>query len=373
LKSKPTFALKDQLINSEKVDLLIHYLKKAKPSFGDKKFRQTILKTLPELELKERLQFITSCLHGFLPQDYPKAVQLLLEALPPQLDPNLEDDDFGEFIFWSYSLYIATFGCQKKYLNISFKALREITKRFSAEEAIRFFINQFPDESFTFLNSCVKDKNYHVRRWVSEGTRPKLPWAQKITFDLEKPLVLLDQLYFDSTRYVTRSVANHLNDISKTHPSLVIQKLQQWQSEGKQHQKEMDYLTRHALRTLTKQGHTKALSLLGFKNNPKVLLKNFTLEKKNIRLNSNLHFSFSLYSTKNEKLIINYLIENTQKKNKKVFKLKQVELNKNTELKIEKSHPFKLMTTRSLHEGEHQLSIQINGKEFHSTLFKLKL
>ena len=81
---------------------------------------------------------------------------------------------------------MATYGCTADYLEISLDALKEITKRFSAEDAIRYFINAFPDKTLIFLLDCSNNDNYHVRRWASEGTRPKLPWSQKLTIDYYK-------------------------------------------------------------------------------------------------------------------------------------------------------------------------------------------
>ena len=114
-------------------------------------------------------------------------------------------------------------------MEISLKGLKEITKRFSAEDAIRYFLNAFPDKTLTFLIDCARDENYHVRRLATEGTRPKLPWAQKLTIDYHLALPILEILHGDKTRYVTRSVANHLNDISKIDPDLVLDTLRKWQ------------------------------------------------------------------------------------------------------------------------------------------------
>jgi 3-methyladenine DNA glycosylase AlkC len=47
---------------------------------------------------------------------------------------------------------------------------------------------------------------------------PTLPWAKRIEADPLSMLPLLDALFADPTRFVTRSVANHLNDIAKTAP-----------------------------------------------------------------------------------------------------------------------------------------------------------
>jgi 3-methyladenine DNA glycosylase AlkC len=65
-----------------------------------------------------------------------------------------------------------------------------------------------------------------VRRLVSEGSRPRLPWGLQLKSLIQDPsptLPLLRALQDDPSEYVRRSVANHLNDIAKDHPALVAQ------------------------------------------------------------------------------------------------------------------------------------------------------
>ncbi|MEO0458948.1 MAG: DNA alkylation repair protein, partial [Cyanobacteria bacterium P01_A01_bin.114] len=197
MKAKPSFSLKDQLFNPEKVNYLGTLITQAFPEFSQQQFHQAVVTAFPKLELKERIAHITACLHQYLPDDYPGALAIILRSLPPELDPSKTDDDFGDFIFAPLSLFVATYGCTADYLNSSLNALKEITKRFSAEDAVRYFINAFPSETFSFLLDCAKDDNYHVRRWASEGTRPKLPWSQKLITDYKQPLPLLEILYGD--------------------------------------------------------------------------------------------------------------------------------------------------------------------------------
>ncbi|MEY8839420.1 hypothetical protein AB9K41_10370, partial [Cribrihabitans sp. XS_ASV171] len=110
----------------------------------------------------------------------------------------------------------------------------------------------------------VDHSHYHVRRLVSEGTRPRLPWGQGVSLAITDPLPLLDRLHADPTRYVTRSVANHLNDIARTDPHTVLDRLARWREEGRQRPEERDWIERHALRGLVKAGHEGALAHLGF-------------------------------------------------------------------------------------------------------------
>ncbi|MBK9613686.1 hypothetical protein [Candidatus Amarobacter glycogenicus] len=66
----------------------------------------------------------------------------------------------------------------------------------------------------------------------------------------------------DPAETVRRSVANHLNDITKDNPDLVLHTLQRW-NDG-QPSVETVWITRHALRSLVKAGHPEALALQGF-------------------------------------------------------------------------------------------------------------
>ena len=182
-----------------------------------------------------------------------------------------------------------------------------MTKRFSVEFPIRSFINAYPEQTLSFLLKCATDKNYHVRRLASEGTRPKLPWAKNISIAYDEPVTILDQLFADSTRYVTRSVANHMNDISKVDPELVVKTQKRWQKSGKQTDAEMKFITKHSLRTMEKQGHSAALKMLGYIK-PEIQLTNFKINATEVVIGGALEFTFSITSTvaKAQPLLIDY-------------------------------------------------------------------
>ncbi len=107
--------------------------------------------------------------------------------------------------------------------------LHAITQRFTAEWAIRPFIVAHPALCFATLERWVDDPSVHVRRLVSEGSRPRLPWGLQLKSLIADPtptLPLLEALQDDASEYVRRSVANHLNDIAKDHPQLIAQWLE---------------------------------------------------------------------------------------------------------------------------------------------------
>lgn len=366
--------LKDELFNAKRVHKIASEIKAVYPLFEQERFESDVNAGFPQLELKERMVHIAQMLKRYLPVEYPEAVGVILDALPEPLDENKSDNDFGDFIYASYAEYIREQGCNDIYLQISIDALREITKRFSVEYAIRDFINHYPNETLAMLESCSLSTNYHERRLASEALRPKLPWAKKLTIQHETSLYILNNIYFDKARFVTRSVANHLNDLSKIDPDLVISLLHRWKREGKQNQTEMTWMIKHALRTLIKQGHSEALSLLGYQKDPKIKVEKLSFVSDRVAVGESLGFVCDIIAHEDVKLLIDYVVHfqtKTGKLNPKVFKIKKYELMEGELLRIEKQHPFKLMSTRRLYAGEHKVELQINGKVVASKQFVL--
>lgn len=358
--------LKDILFNKTKVDQLATELSRAHPSFQKGKFIKDVMSKFPELELKARITWIAECLKKYLPENYRDAVNVIIKALPSPNNPELTDNDFGQFIHAPYGEYVARYGCNKNDLSFSLDALYQLTMRFSAEDAIRYFINAFPAETLKTLLKWSKDKHYHVRRLCSEGTRPKLPWSQKISIPVSAPISILDNLFYDKTRFVVRSVANHINDISKTHAELAIETLSRWKQSEKQKPAEMDYLIRHALRTLIKNGNQQALNLLGISHEADVSISNLKVPAE-VKMNSALEFSFSIKAKENAHVIADYILSFQNKSGKlnsrKVFKLKKLSLTKGENIVLTKRHPLREhMTTRKLFRGKHEIVIQVNGK-----------
>lgn len=353
------FSLKDQLFNPEKVAYLGDL-------FGfDQNFNVAVLARFPELELKQRITWIAEVLEEYLPEDFEAAAKLISEALPPPLDPSLSDGDFGDFIFAPLSEYVVRNGMNAAHLKTSLKLLRRLTKRFSVEYAIRHFLNEYPDETMAVLSKWARDKNYHVRRLVSEGTRPTLPWGMKIGLDIRDPILFLDQLHADSTRFVTRSVANHLNDIAKKDPALAIKTLKNWRKSARQDSKELDWMTRHALRSLVKQGNPKAMKLLGYHPAPAITVTEIDAQT-NVDIGELLPFTFTITADRDENLIVDYVIDFVKANGAtapKVFKIKTMSLKAGETCKIVKKHRFvKGATTFTHYAGEHRLTLQINGK-----------
>ena len=374
---KEKFSLKDELYNPQKIEMIAKEIKEVYPSFEADKFSKETLEKFPTLELKERIYHIGDMLHKYLPSDYQEAVNILLQALPAELDPSKSDDDFGDFIYAPYAEYVTAYGCSEEALDFSLYALSEITKRFSVEFALRDFINHYPAQTLAILEECAKSENYHQRRLASEGLRPKLPWAKKLTIDYHEGIKLLELLYHDTTRYVTRSVANHLNDIAKLDAPLVIETLKCWKKSKKQETKEMDFIIRHALRTLVQEGNEDALLMLGYSKMPPIKVKKIRLHTPSVKVGEALEFEVEIVAHDDAMLMVDYVVHFQTKAGKlspKVHKLKKIELVKGETIVLKKKHLFKAnMSTRTLYAGEHLLEVQVNGSIVSSESFTLKV
>jgi 3-methyladenine DNA glycosylase AlkC len=373
---KEKFSLKDQLFNESKIIKIANDIARVYPVFKKDKFIKIVVQSFPELELKQRITHIAECLRNHLPESYPDALEIILNSLPEPCNPTLYDNDFGDFIYAAHSDFVAQFGCTAEHVHISLHALEEITMRFSVEYAIRNFINAFPDETLKKIQEWSKHPHYHVRRLASEGTRPKLPWGIKIGLTVEAPLSILDTLHVDSTRFVTRSVANHLNDIAKTHPELVLEKLKQWKTQKSQNPKELDFIFRHSLRTLIKNGDSRALELIGISALPKIQIQKITVSE-SVQMNEYLEKTIAFVVKEDCALLIDYVIHFQSSRGEmnsvKVFKWKQISAKKNEQIQLSKRHEMKqFMTTRTLYPGKHQWALQVNGAIIHQQEFILK-
>lgn len=354
-------------INESVVKKIAKSIEDVYPEFKTKEFIK-LSKHLDPLELKGRVLLITSELRKFLPEDYKKALPILVKAM--------EKGDLSGFTLWPFSEYISQFGLE--HFDDSLKAMYRLTQRFTAEFAIRPFLLKDHKKVLKTLEKWVDDKDVHIRRWISEGTRPLLPWGQKIPLFVMDPthtLLFLDKLRFDEELYVRKSVANHLNDISKNHPQVVIDVLRMWSKDvPDKHQEKIHWIKRHALRTLIKKGHPGALKLMGIDGKAKIKLGKVSLNKKRYKLNDKLVFEFevSSTSTKTQKLVVDYAIDFVKangKKGKKVFKLKTFEIDPKEKVTLKKSHSLKPITTMKYYTGIHHLMLQVNGEMMESIEF----
>ncbi|WP_370401756.1 DNA alkylation repair protein [Sulfitobacter sp. JB4-11] len=367
------FLLKDHLFNAQSIGQLAAEYAAGLPGFDADRFVTETLDGFPERELLARLEWIADCLEPHLAPDFPTMADQLEACMPPPLDPALRDDDFGQFIHAVPGILAVRHGLEDhcaRALDLIYAA----TQRFSMEFYIRPFLNRWPEETLARLAVWAEDENYHVRRLVSEGTRPRLPWAKAVTLDTAQRVPLLSALHADPTRFVTRSVANHLNDITKTDPELVLGLLKDWAKQGRQDAKELEWMTRHALRTLVKAGHAGALAHLGYRGDVAVRAS-LDLGPSAIPIGAVLPVQCTLSADVDLPVLVDYRIRFVRpggKRAEKVFKLKQARITAGKPLTLGKSHRLKGdATTFTLHPGVHRVFLQVNGVDVAEASFTL--
>jgi len=376
------FLMKDS-INSRVLKELALRIKKNHKRFDDQKFVSSISSKLKNLELKERISLVTQSLYEHLPQDFEKSVNILIKSLPEELPNHSKGiegygsdmlDSLHGFIMISVTNFVSKYGIDN--YEVSMDALSIMTSRFSAEEAARYFIQRYPSRTLKIYKKWCVNKNMHIRRLVSESTRPRLPWTMQLRDFIDDPrdiLPLLEQLKGDKELYVRRSVANNLNDISKDNPDIVIKILKKW---NKDKSNEMKWLIKHSLRTLIKMGDPEALKLIGFQPNPDIKVQKLILKNKKVDFGSSLSFKVKIksLSVKDQWLMIDHVIHHMKANGKltpKVFKLKKIKLKAHEILEFDKEHPIKSISTREYYAGKHEVQLQINGKRYPKVSFDL--
>ncbi|SFC96554.1 hypothetical protein [Pseudoalteromonas denitrificans] len=343
--------------------------------FNKEEFIFQTLSGIDELELKQRVSHIIHILNTHLPNDFYMTSQILLQV-KENWDWGEPDDSYNSFAAWPIIDYVSIYGIE--YPEISLEVLKNLTCLFSAEFAIRPFIVKYPEYCLSQFKLWINDEDEHVRRLVSEGTRPRLPWGLQLKQFIKDPtpnLPLLDHLKMDKSLYVRRSVANHLNDIAKDNADVVINTCKTW-CKSVSKNKELQWLVKHATRTLIKAGHKDAFSLLGYTQDPKIKVSNINLSHNKVEMGKEVSFEFELNSDsdKQQNLVIDYalhFIKANGQQSAKVFKLKTLFLARNETCLLSKKHSFKAISTRKYYIGEHKIEIFINGVSVKTKSFDL--
>ena len=338
------------------------------PPFNKKKFLASIFDEQWEnRELKQRMHHTAIVINDTLSGNFAEKIAVLNQVAP------YCDDGFLGILFPDF---VQTYGLEESNKALSIDALEHFTKYSSSEFAVRPFIIKYTDEMMSKMTEWAKHENHHVRRLASEGCRPRLPWAMALpAFKKDPSLILpiLEILKNDISEYVRRSVANNLNDISKDHPDLVLKIATNWLGESK----EVDWIVKHACRTLLKKGNAQAMSLFGFAAPNDIQVSNLQIEDNTIAIGSETYFSFTITNSTNTSTKLRleygvYYMKSNGKQNRKVFKISEKKYNANSSETIRKKQHFKNLTTRKHYIGEHKLSIIINGVEKEIITFKLK-
>ncbi|MBB5836860.1 DNA alkylation repair protein [Kribbella italica] len=323
---------------------------------------------LAGMAFSDRGRLVRDALLADLPAGYAPADKLFRAALAR--------DDFSGWMIWPVTEAVAVRATAAGSFEEGLELLALLTPRLTAEFALRTFLAADLERTLATVGTWTKHPDEHVRRLASEGTRPRLPWAKQVREILAHPEVtreILDALRHGESAYVRRSVANHLNDVSRANPALAVDIATSWLADAAE---TTPQLVRHALRTLIKAGDPAALALLGYAPPAAITVDGPLLSVAGVTVGESLEFTFD---ARNEgpdevRLAIDYVVHHVKANGTltpKVFKLTTRTLAPGESVSLAKRHSFKPISTRRYYDGEHALELQINGHPFGRATFTL--
>jgi 3-methyladenine DNA glycosylase AlkC len=326
--------------------------------------------SFPDLGLRDRVTLVRDALLHDLPEGYGESAGLIRAAL--------SDPSFSGWRIWPVSEAVAVLATASTEADLGdgLELTAALTPRLTCEFALRIFLNSSLEATLDAALRWTSSPDEHVRRLASEGTRPLLPWAAQVPALRQNPgatLPILEALRRDSSETVRRSVANHLNDISRLNPELAVATAERWQADPDERTAK---LVRQALRTLIKQGDSGALATLGFGSPEGLTVEGPHLATPQVAIGDSLTFDAALRNdaAAPAKIAVDYVIH-FQKANgtlaPKVFKLTTRTLAPGERLVLTRSHSLRPITTTRYHEGAHALELQVNGLRHGRVAFEL--
>lgn len=343
------------------------------PAFDREAFLSRTLADFENLEIMDRARRISAELALALPGDRAVSIEILLASLKGGGEGPLLTG-MGAFVYLPYVFFVAEQGLE--HFEISMRAQYELTKVFTAEFSIRAFLDARPEETLDRLRQWARDPDEHVRRLVSEGTRPRLPWASRLKSFQKDPdpvLELLELLKDDPEEYVRRSVANNLNDISKDHPEVVVSVARRWWKGADGDRKR---LVRHALRTLVKAGNPGALGVLGFGADSPAAVGEVRCDPERLAIGGKVRVEVDISNPSDTEtgalvdLKVHFVKANGTT-SPKVFKGSEKTLGPDETTTVRKTISVAQHSTRTHYPGIHRVEVMLNGVTYPGIEFQL--
>lgn len=334
------------MINATSVGALADGLATAWAPFPRDRFTAAALSGLAGLELKDRVRHVSGALNDALTLPFADAAAALRESAA----------GLDMWSGWPATDYVATHGLD--HLPAAMSTLAALTPHATAEFAVRPYLERYEHEALSIMYGWASSDDEHLRRLASEGSRPRLPWASRVRW-LMAPgptYPILERLRDDPSAYVRRSVANHVNDLTKDHPDEALGLLARWQGEGGSH---VESVLRHAVRGLLRSGHTDALSLVGATPGSGAV-DSLELSTDEVPIGAHLPFTVTITASTAGPLVLRYAV--VRDGSRRVFHL--AERTATPEVRtftITKRHSFRPVTTRVEPPGPRTLEIIVNG------------
>ncbi|GAA4686245.1 DNA alkylation repair protein [Streptomyces chumphonensis] len=323
---------------------------------------------LPDLTFSGRVAAVRDAVLADLPGTYPGFSSVVRAAL--------RDPCFNGWMTFPVAAAVPERALPDGVFEPGLDLLAELTPRLTAEAAVRPFLRCDLHRALRTVLAWTDHADPHVRRLASEGTRPRLPWAPRLpelVTDPRPALPVLDALYRDTSPYVRRSVANHLNDISRDHPHAALDTAERWLADPAP---TTASVVRHGLRTLVKAGRPRALLLLGHDPDAAVEVTGPEVRTPEVREGGHLAFGYAVVNTGRTtvRVVVDYVVHHRRADGSlspKVFKLTTRTLAPGERWSGERRHSFRPLSTRRYHPGPHRVTLQVNGRRHGTADFTL--
>jgi 3-methyladenine DNA glycosylase AlkC len=332
--------------------------------------------TLQDRPLRARVDTVRDAIIEDIGQDF--------DLLTDVVNRSLQQDRFKGWMIWPVTEAVAQLAVDAsapeadrqapRAFEAGLELMRQLTSRLSAEFALRIFLNADAARTIDVVTTWCSDPDEHVRRLASEGTRSYLPWAKQVTELHLRPTLtvpIIDALYRDDSAYVRRSVGNHVNDLSRRHPELVVEIGKRWLAAP---DRNTQALVKRAFRTLIRVGDAGALAAMGFGGDAEVTGP--LLDRRSVRVGEDIEVRAILTNTGSAptRLAVDYVVNYRKARGQaapKVFKMATVNLNPGETTELTKRRSFALTNTRVLYPGAHSVELQVNGRRHGAAEFEL--
>ena len=351
----------DELIGIHTANALVRAIHVAAPASAVNNLQRAST-ALSSLSLRERSDLLRDALLADLPGSYDSfagTIRAARDGIPL----------FSGWLIWPVTSAVAAKAIAENTdaaFDDALALLAELTSRLTSEFAIRALLDHNLERALATIQNWTLSDDADVRRLASEGTRAFLPWSTRVQGLLAHPratLPIITALYRDPSEYVRRSVANHLNDLSRQQPAIVVETARAWLADPDENTAR---LVSHGLRTLVKRGDPDALAVLGFTLTESIAVDGPTLDHYGVPFGGSVRFTVGVTNNGSvpARLAIDYIVHHSKANGSqtgKTFKLTTVTLAPGERLDRTRDHSFRAITTRRYYPGPHAIELQVNG------------
>jgi 3-methyladenine DNA glycosylase AlkC len=225
------------------------------------------------------------------------------------------------------------------------------------------------------VSSWLLDSHEGVRRVVTEGIRPRLMMVPHIEELKKDPSVLrsvFEPLLDDPSEYVRKSVGNCMNDVSKDHPEMLLDWLEEWSNKPLSYQRQRIFS--RALRTLIENGEPRAYQILDIPMHSSVELSIIQGFPSIVTLNQVIPLEVEVQNTGNEdtRIVVDLIMMAPGKRGVRefVYKLGVVDVPAHQIKRIKKTLHFVDKTTQTKEEGLYEVTYRKNSIAFQQESFR---